>query len=221
MPLIVALIGDHAMDTAPWWVKNRARYPAAVRTTGAECGMPDRFTAWVDSMLAGTGWRAATLSGIAAHARMIWPHRRSRTVLLLRHADWSTTAGRAVSAALFDLALRVRARDAGCPVPRLLHNPPRRRRPWSQWRYRQGATVGCRRSTDERTHPQRQRRSRIGGAGPRRRCAGGDSPPRRRRSSTPWRPCGRWQPWRWPTPIRRAGVNRTCGGRRWPLRVEH
>lgn len=36
--------------------------------TGAECEMPDRFTAWVDSMLAGTGWSAATLSGIAVHA---------------------------------------------------------------------------------------------------------------------------------------------------------
>jgi hypothetical protein len=48
-----------------------------------------------------------------------------------------------VSAALFDLALRVRARDAGCPVPRLLHNPaPAREAVVAVAVRRQGATVG-------------------------------------------------------------------------------
>ncbi|MFN8043256.1 MAG: hypothetical protein U0S13_07910 [Mycobacterium sp.] len=48
-----------------------------------------------------------------------------------------------MSAALFDLALRVRARDAGCPVPRLLHNPaPAREAVVAVAVRRQGATVG-------------------------------------------------------------------------------
>lgn len=36
--------------------------------SGEKRDTPDRFTAWADSMLAGTGWSAATLSGIGAPA---------------------------------------------------------------------------------------------------------------------------------------------------------
>ena len=55
-----------------------------------------------------------------------WRAPRSRTGSPLPHAGWPmavTVSGWAVSAALFDLALRVAARDHGRPVPRLLHNP--------------------------------------------------------------------------------------------------
>ena len=85
------------------------------------------FTQWADSVLAGTGWTrgqrargcragradlatAALADGFAAAARG------------LADAD-ECVDGAAMSAALFDLALRVAARDHGGPVPRLLHNP--------------------------------------------------------------------------------------------------
>ena len=69
-----------------------------------------------------------------------------------------------MSAALFDLALRVAARDHGGPVPRLLHNPaPAREVKVAVAARRTGPVVHVQAVRTGRSQRERKRRARVGG----------------------------------------------------------